>query len=195
MTARELLEAPDVLADEVWPEPEPLDGAAKLHPWPVGAILPPQLEDFGLAFADRLCIDPGPVMMTLLAASSALTSGRVWIQPDRDNPTWQEPTSLWLVIVMPIATGKTPILKAALGPVWAVEKTLREEHELALQTYKAELASWESRKRNERGPRPEPPRVSRLLAQDATREALADLLTTNPGLLAYHDELAGLFKT
>lgn len=196
MTARELLEAaPEVKPDQVLPDPEPLESVAKLKAWPVGAILPPELERFGLAFADRLCLDPGPVMLALLTATTALTNGRVWIQPDPDNSTWQEPTALWLAVVMPVSSGKTPMLKAALSPVWAIEKELREEHEQAMETYKSELAAWEAQKRSERGPKPEPPKASRLLAQDATKEALADMLTINPGLLAFHDELTGLFKT
>ena len=183
------------LTPETWPTPEPLDIAAKLKPWPAGMILPPDIEDFGLAFADRLCVDPGPVMLAMLTAITAVTNGQVWIEPDQDNPTWREPTALWLAVVMGVSTGKTPILKAALSPVWEIEKELREEHEQALAEYEAELARWEAAKRAERGPKPKPPIPKRLLANDVTREALADLLGNNPGILAYHDELTGLFKS
>ncbi len=196
MSARELLSnAPEVTHEQVWPEPEPLDTAAKLKPWPAGHLLPPELEDYALAFADRLCVDPGPVMLTMLTAVTAVTNGRLWIAPDRDNPTWLEPTALWLAVVMGVSTGKTPILKAALRPAWEIEKELREEHERAMAAHEAELAAWEAAKRSERGPKPKRPIPERLLANDVTREALADLLGNNPGILAYHDELTGLFKT
>ncbi|WP_018466599.1 YfjI family protein [Calidithermus timidus] len=187
--------APEATPEQVWPEPEPLDTAARLRPWPEGAILPPEIEDYGLAFADRLCLDPGPVMLTMLAAATAASNGRVWVEPDRDNPTWREPTALWLAVVMGVSTKKTPLLKAALAPVWAIEAELRAAHERAMAEYEAELARWEAAKRGERGPKPKPPVPERLLAQDATREALGDLLAHNPGILAYHDELSGLFKT
>lgn len=186
--------AREVKPEDALPTPEPLD-AAKLIPWPVGAILPPELEDYGLAFADRLCLDPGPVMLTMLAAVTAVTNGRVWITPDRDNPTWQEPTALWLAVVMGVSTKKTPLLKAALAPLWHLEGELRKAYGEEWAKYEDELARWESAKRGERSPKPKPPIPKRLLAQDATREALAELLAHNPGILAYHDELSGLFKT
>ncbi len=187
--------APEVTPERVWPEPEPLDSAARLKPWPEGAILPPEIEDYGLAFANRLCLDPGPVMLTMLAAATAVTNGRVWVKPDADNPTWVEPTALWLAVVMGVSTKKTPLLKTALAPLWTLEKELREDHDKAMAEYEAQLARWEASKRGERGPKPKPPVPKRLMAQDATREALADLLANNPGILSYHDELSGLFKT
>jgi len=196
MTARDLLvRAPEVEPGQVWPTPEPLDTAAKLIPWPEGRLLPPEIEDYGLAFADRLCIDPSPVLLTMLAGLTAVTNGRLWIEPDPDNPTWREPTALWLAVVMGVSTKKTPLLKAALAPLWHLEGELREAHEQEMAEYEAELARWEATKRAERGPKPNPPTPKRLLAQDATREALADLLGHNPGILAYHDELSGLFRT
>lgn len=196
MTARDLLtQAPEVEPGQVWPTPEPLDTAAKLIPWPEGRLLPPEIEDYGLAFADRLCLDPGPVMMAMLTSLTAVTNGRLWLDPDPENATWKEPTALWLAVVMGVSTKKTPLLKAALAPAWGIEAELREEHEQAMAEYEAELARWEATKRAERGPKPNPPTPKRLLAQDATREALAALLGHNPGVLAYHDELSGLFRT
>jgi hypothetical protein len=190
-----LHKAPEVTLEQVWPEPEPLDAAATLEPWPTGVLLPADMEDFGLAFAKRLCIDPAPVMLTMLVTLTAVTNGQVWIEPDRDNPTWQEPAALWLAVVMGVSTGKTSILKAALQPVWDIEGELREKHEQETVEYEAELARWEAAKRSERGPKPKSPKPRRLLAQDTTREALADLLAHNSGILAHYDELSGLFKT
>jgi hypothetical protein len=178
-----------------WPVPDDLrNGLAKLHPWPRGKLLPLALENFGLAFAERLCLDPSPVMLAFLTATTTVLNGRVFIRPDVQNPTWQEPTALWLAVVMGVATKKTPMLKAALAPCWAIEKVLRKQAEEEQEQHRTALARWEATDRKERGPKPLPPVPSRLLAQDATREALADLLVHNPGLLAYHDELAGLFK-
>ena len=179
---------------DVWPEPEPLDAGAKLQPWPEGGILPPDVEDYALALADRLCVDPAPVCMGLLVASTAATNGRLWVEPDVDNPTWREPTALWLATVMPVSAKKTPLLKAALAPIWDIEAELREQYEAELRGHEADLQRWESSKRGERGPKPRPPTPKRLLAQDATREALGNLLASNPGILAYHDELSGLFR-
>lgn len=195
MSAADLLQqAPEVQAAEVWPEPEPLDTSARLKPWPEGKLLPPALENYGLAFATRLCIDPGPALLSMLVACSAIAGGRVWIEPDRDNPTWVEPTTLWLAVVMGVSTKKTPMLKAALAPVWAIEAELREEHRRELEEYEVALAEWNSAKRGERGPKPQPPKAERLTASDTTYEALADLLTSNPGILTFRDELSGLFK-
>lgn len=196
MVARDLLTAaPEVQAAEVWPEPEPLDTAARLKPWPEGKLLPPDIEDFGLTFADRQCVDTGPVLLSMLTATTAVTNGRVWIEPDHDNPTWREPTALWLAVVMGVSTKKTPTLKAALTPAWRIEAELREDYGREMAEYEAELARWEGQKRSEREPKPKPPKQKRIAASDTTPEVLADLLTTNPGILVYRDELSGLFKT
>ena len=194
MIVRGLLQAPEVTPSEVWPEPEPLDSATRLHPWPEGKVLPPDMEDYALAFANRLCLDPAPVCMGFLVASTAVTNGRLWVEPDPDNPTWREPTALWLATVMPAGAKKTPLLKAALAPIWAIEAQLRDEYEVEKARYEADLQRWEGTKRSERGPKPKPPTPKRLLVHDATREALGELLANNPGILAYHDELAGLFR-
>ena len=199
LTTQDLVEAPEVTADDLlmlelegFPEPRPLGAPPPLRPWPVGKLLPPALEDLGLSFADRLAIDPAPVMASLLAAATAPLAGRLWIAPDAGNPTWTEPAALWVAVVMPVSAKKTPILKLALEPLWGIERGLLEEYTARKDEYDAALARWA---REKEGPRPKPPTPERLLANDLTKEALAKLLAANPGLLAYHDELSGLFQT
>ncbi|RIH90873.1 hypothetical protein Mterra_00097 [Calidithermus terrae] len=197
MSALDALKAaPEVQATEVWPEPEPLEslGEAPLREFPRGAILPPELEDYALAFADRLRVPLGVVAMAQLCAASAVVGGRAFVAPDVDNPGWRESSALWVAGVMDVSTKKTPILNAALRPLHEIEAELREDNRRALEAYEAELDAWAGQKRGERGPKPQKPPQARLLASDCTREALADLLTQNPGLLAFQDELAGLFR-
>ena len=195
----DLISAPEITEADLFgleleglPEPRPLGAPPPLRPWPVGKLLPPVLEDLGLAFADRLRIDPAPVMASLLAACTAPLAGRLWVAPDAGNPTWTEPAALWVAVVMPVSAKKTPILKLALGPLWEIERGLLEEYTARKEEHEVALARWA---REKEGPRPKPPTPERLLGNDLTKEALAKLLAANPGLLAYHDELSGLFQT
>jgi len=192
-----LLRAAEVQDHEVWPEPLPLDSLGGPTPidFPLGKILPPALEDFAAAFAERLRVPVGIVAMSQLCVASAAVGGRATIAPDRNDCTWIEPSALWVVGVMGVSSHKTPILKAALAPLHEIERELRQVHEKALREYEEELEAWQRKKAAQRGPKPAKPVQPRLLASDCTREALADLLVHNPGLLAYQDELAGLFRT
>jgi len=77
---------------------------------------------------------------------------------------------------------KSPSQEKALGPAFRKEKTLKEKWE-------KELAEWEDKDNEERGPKPQ---RERRLVNDATVESVALLHDDNPrGLLLYRDELAG----
>jgi hypothetical protein len=67
-----------------------------------------------------------------------------------------------------------------------------EQYQRELETYRDELAEWEQAKPGERGRKPEPPTLARLLVSDITLEALAAALRHCPeGVMLARDELSG----
>ena len=184
-------------AAEVWPTPEPIESLdeAPLREFPREVILPRELEQYAVALADRLRIPLGLIAMAQMAAASAVMGGKAFVAPDRDNASWVEPSNLWVVGVAEVSSKKTPVLNAVLRPLYELDKELRDEHQRELEEYEQELEEWKAAKRGERGPKPQRPAQTRLLAADTTKEALAELLAASPAILSYQDELSALFRT
>lgn len=143
--------------------------------------------------AAALGCDPamiGPV--TLAAMAAAIGNARtIELQPG-----WREPCVLWVAVVAPSGSAKSPALAKAIQP-------LERRDRANFLSYAAALAEYESTKGGERMPndRPdfppdEPPGVpvcERLVTTDATLEALVALLQSSPrGILFAADELAAM---
>jgi len=188
----DLEEAPEA----AWPEPQPLDTLeAPLPPWKRG-LLPEALEDLAQALSGQLLVEPTAPAVAMLAALSALLAHRkLVVAPEPDNPSWEEVPVLWVALIGPPGSGKSPVLREASRPLWAIERTLAEENRRAWEEHEAELAAWQAAKRGERGPKPQPPKDMRLVVSDTTPEKLAAILEANPGVLVAVDELKGLFQS
>ncbi|MCL6527348.1 MAG: DUF3987 domain-containing protein [Thermaceae bacterium] len=196
MNAAELLhQAQEVTDEQVWPTPEPLEALeTPLVPWPRGLILPPALDTYAAAFSDRLCVGTGVVAMGMLTVAAGIAGRGYRIRPDPDNVTWEEPLALWVAGVGNVSTKKSPILKAVAAPAWTLEKVLAQRSEATQSEYDSKLEAWENAAGN-RGPKPKRPAPSRLVVSNSTWEKMASIMTNNPGLLALHDELKGLFAS
>ncbi len=104
---------------------------------------------------------------------------------------------------------KSPVIQAITRPLEQIQKEFREQHELALQDFEQsnveyELASgaWKEQfkasiKKGTTGParpsnKPERPRQTRVIMNDATFEAMHQTMSENPaGILVIRDELTG----
>lgn len=179
--------------EENWPDPIPLESLqTPLPPWQLG-ILPPALDDLAAALGRQLRIDPTAPAMAMMAALSAILAYRkVVVQPEPSNFTWEEIVPLWVALIGPPGSGKTPVLREATRPLWAVEFSLDEENRRAQEEYEQELADWLAAKRDERGAKPKPPEPKRLIVSDHTAEKLGMILAANPAVLCAVDELRGL---
>lgn len=186
-----------LLGDEPleWARPRPLeDLEAHLPPWKLN-VAPKELEELAVALAQRLLIDPTAFILPSLTVFSAVLGHRgVLILPEKDNPSWEETPVLWVALIGPPGSGKTPVLREATKPLWAIEGSLAEENRRAMERYEEEFLNWKSTPKKEvRSPRPQPPTLRRLIVSDITPEKLAVLLEHNPALLVEVDELKGLF--
>lgn len=167
------------------------------RPFPVGA-LPEPLGRFVSESAEAIGCDECMVALPLLAGLAGAVGNSRCMEP---KPGWREPAILWLAVLCESGTGKSPAFREALAPIRRREQLLRTEHQAAVEAHreaeddhKQALAKWKASRKLAEPPREpgEPPRPARLLVNDPTVEALAELLQHNPrGLLLGRDELAG----
>lgn len=172
-------------------------------PFPTEA-LPKAAADLVRAGADSLQVDPGMLAPLALAAMAAAIGNS---RTAELHKSWREPAILWVTVVAPSGTGKSPALELVTRPAERRDaEALREhseatkEHAAAVIMHEKALRSWErgSAKGNltDTPPTaPEPPVCERYVSNDVTIEALAAMLAASPrGLLLACDELAAWFN-
>ena len=171
--------------------------ASGWRPFPTH-VLPPVLADFIREGARAVqCDETYFALPVLTAAAAALgDSARLKLKAK-----WHEPAIVWTAIVGESGTAKSPALKAALGPLHAIQRECFSDYAHARELHKQSLREYESRKQERPKkeqhlePVPEEPKCRRILTDDATTEALAGLLADNPrGLVVCKDELDAWFK-
>ena len=96
----------------------------------------------------------------------------------------------WFVIVAPSGTGKSEPLAVAYKPIHDHENREFERHKESIKEWKKQC--FRAKINNE--PQPEKPKQSRITCSDTTPEALFELLSENPALTIYRDELVGHFQ-
>jgi hypothetical protein len=131
---------------------------------------------------------------TLAMLSAGIGASRVV----RLKRTWSESAALFLVVVAPPGSKKTPAQRIATEPVWVKQTELMRKYRMEREAYEADCRRWEADRRKARQdehPEPEPPHeptIGRTVVEDATVEALHSILEENPrGLLDLEDELSG----
>ncbi len=181
---------------EAWPEPQDLAALeAPLPPWKRG-LLPPALEDLAGALGGQLLVEPtAPAVAMLAAVSAVLGYRKVVVAPEPDNPSWEEVPVLWVALIGPPGSGKTPIIRGATRPLWSIEHELAEANRRDWEVYEVDLEQWQAAKRGERGEKPKPPTPRRLVVSDITPEKLGVILEANPAVLVHVDELKGLIQS
>jgi hypothetical protein len=164
------------------------------QPFPV-QVLPEPLQSFVAQAAEALGCDPTFVALPALAVCAALVGNTRSIRLKKD---WTEPAILWTAIVGDSGTLKSPAIKQALGPVFRLQKRMRDEYESAHEQYLSDKEIYDRKKKDRvkkgepPGDPPERPVCGRVVTSDVTIERLAGLLEDNPrGLLVWRDELSG----
>jgi hypothetical protein len=150
------------------------------------------------------------VAVGILGVVASLVGAKRRVQPYVTTPTWQEPCVLWVAPVGDPSSNKSPAIDAATGPLRGMEAELAEQHKTRLigwqttnERAKAERAEWQAQIKTATkegiatppmpvaAQEPEEPQRPRLVVQDATPEALGEILAGNPnGTLHLRDELA-----
>ena len=102
-----------------WPDPVPLSAAPEVPPFPVWA-LPGWLADYAARLADVSQTPPDLAGCLALAVLSVAAAGRSGCRP----PHGQNPTCLYVVVVLPPGNRKSEVFRAMTAPLRAAEKTL-----------------------------------------------------------------------
>jgi hypothetical protein len=108
------------------------------------------------------------------------------------KPGWNEGARVYGGILGRPGLAKSAAAEKVAAPLFEVQKQLKEEYDDAVKKHKQAVADWEARAPANRGPKPEPPVLKRVIVSDTTVEALCVILAQNPrGVLLYRDELVG----
>ncbi|TCQ81204.1 uncharacterized protein DUF3987 [Ochrobactrum sp. BH3] len=175
---------------ESWPEPIDLFGnelPTRLSEPPAGS-LPPILERWARSEARRKGVPLSFAAASALATVAAAIGSSLNIQARSKDNTWALPASLWICLVAPPGSAKSPMISSAIAPLRKLDTEWRKID-------CARHADWSERKRNKAtanicGPEP---RMRRTLVDDTTIEQLIRIQADNPrGVLRVPDELSAL---
>lgn len=207
---------PPVVHPRDWEPPSPL-GAVDLRAGPVFPAhrLPPWLNDYVCEVARSLQTPVDLPALLVLSVLAAAAGGRASVEI---TPGWVEPLNLYTAVAMPPGARKTPVFQRVTRPLEdaereAIEKAKPEiddarlQHNIAKgQADKAEAdairASDSAREEAENYAKAmralanaaEVPVLPRLMADDATPEALASLLAAQGGRLAMFSDEGEVFN-
>lgn len=173
-----------------------------LHPdW-----LPEPIRAYVWDQATLLGCDPGSVALGCLVAAATCIDDKIKLQPKHHDYGWQESARIWGAVVAEPSSKKTPALKRGIAHLnkidvqWQIEnegkmKKHAKEMRLYVKREKAHVAAEASgRTVGTLDEAPEPPPIKRLVVNDSTVEALAQILKDNPrGVMVFRDELSGWF--
>ena len=162
---------------DAWPDLDNFD-EPEVMPFPVN-VLPIDLREFVYQISQSMTcpIDFVGVPM-LIVAGAAIGNSRAI----RLKPSWLERPILYGGCIGHPGTAKSPPLSATVAPLCEIQERFSAE-------WYVEMEEWKAIPKNERPDRPE---MERVLCNDATVEALARVLASNPrGVLLYRDELVG----
>lgn len=195
--------------------PRPLPLGAALLPVPPfdTAWLPAPFQAWIRDIAERMQCPPEFPAVAAMAALSSVAGRRFCIQPKTQDQGYTEFPHLWAMLIGSPSLMKSPAMQAAMRPLRDLERVACKEYdcrELERQAaeigarFKRNALECEARKAAKNGEafdysqligpaEGEPTPLRRFIVNDASIEALGEVLRDNPtGTLLYQDELAGL---
>jgi Protein of unknown function (DUF3987)/Primase C terminal 2 (PriCT-2) len=166
---------------------DPVDLWAKFDPpsLPRG-LLPDIIERFAFDQGVDTGADMAGIAVAALAVCAAAIPDKVKLQVKRNHAGWLESARLWVALVGPPSTMKTPSMAAAVRPLRKIDAAMARKY--------AENRAIYDKLDKEAKAQTNPPRQVRLMMQDTTIEAAQEILKDSPdGLLCFQDEMTGFF--
>lgn len=160
-----------------------------VRPYPL-ACIPAALSAYAEEQSRSTGFDVGGIAFILIAGLAALidTRGRI-----KASSTWGEPPMMFSCLTDDSGSGKSYMLNAGTRPLRRIADELVRMSAQDKAKWIEQYNEWESKSKNGRGPRPEKPSWLQLVINDATVEAIADVMQTNKrGGVVQVDELTGL---
>lgn len=141
-------------------------------------------------------IEPQAFAFAALAVCSGATDHRFALQMHVNSDDWKESPRIWFLLIASASYSKTPTLNKALSPLKKIENEQAKKNQDLRQKYNEIKSAWERDKTNDKGPMPLPSLYKRAMCDDATIEALSEILKDNPqGILIEKDEMSGFFAS
>jgi hypothetical protein len=190
-------ETREMLTTDEFPSPW-VRSVDKGDPFPT-EVFPGPCRDLIESTATALPCPPDFVGVPMLAVLGTAIGGNTRIVEVK--PGWREGARLWVAVVAPPGSKKSPALARAVAPLHEILRLLmrdyeekKRDYEEEMLTYEKELSAWRKDKSPGRAmpKKPEEPVARQPVATDSTVEALGDILSRNPrGILFERDELTG----
>jgi hypothetical protein len=169
------------------PHADPVDIWAKFDaPTLPRGILPDVIERFAFNQGSDMGSDMAGIAVSALAVCAAAIPDKIKLQVKRHNSGWLESARLWVALVGPPSSMKSPIMAAAVRPLRRIDSEMARQYADARARY--DKLSKEEKSQTQ------PPKQTRLLLQDTTIEAAQEVLKDSvDGVLCYQDEMSGWF--
>lgn len=199
--------------EDDWPKLEPIQSELP----PVVAfsedLLPDSFRSLVRDVSDRMQATMDYLAVIMVLSLAGAVNRRAVIQPKKNDTSWVVVPNLWGGIVAQPGFMKSPVIRAVTRPLNQIQAVWQQEHEGALEDYATEKeehglrhAVWKDQykantKKGKAAPdrpegEPEEPKLRRLIVNDATCEALHQIMSENPGgVLIIRDELTGWWST
>jgi hypothetical protein len=190
----------------VWPEPKALPSTLKTVAPFDPHLLPAAFRPWVLDIAELMQCPADYIAVSAIIAAGAVVGRRVGIRP-QEHTDWVEVPNLWGCCVGPPGVMKSPAMSAALKPIRELEVRAARENDRKAAAYAVEVEDYKAARSGAKaalrkgesapnvGPAPEQPDLKRYVVNDATYEALGEIMASNTnGVMAYRDELISMLK-
>ncbi len=163
--------------------------------------IPDALWPFVVDTAERMGVDKTSGALGGLTSLASVISDDWFIQPKMLDSTWLINARLWGLIIGDPSILKSPVIALVTRPIEWLDRQAREMHQVAMQTYRTDMAAWKKAD-DQSVPPPTYPRLARYLVEGATMEALSEVLRDDPDgkqyapakkVLCRQDEMSELF--
>ncbi len=139
--------------------------------------IPAPLWAFVADTAERMGVDPSGVALGAIVCAASVIDEQWRLQPRRHDYSYTEGARLWGGILGGPSTIKTPQISACSRPIDKLEIRARKQHAEEMQAYETALAEHKrALKAKEPTEEPKRPKLKRYMAEDATVEALSEVL-------------------
>jgi hypothetical protein len=163
-------------------------------PYPVH-LLPDAVRAHCEAVAHAQCLDVSvPAALSLVAMASAIGGARSYWDAQQ---CWEEPSVIWVVMVMPSGKRKTPVMKSIFAPHRRRQTAAKRDYDAKMRDFEAALDAWDMERKQKKGegrPRPVQPKLQHIWTSDATVEGAGRILAESPrGIVVIVDEASSFF--
>jgi hypothetical protein len=151
-------------------------------------VLPPPVRAYVADAAASLNAAAEMVAVPLLGFAGSTVGNRLHLILKN---SYREYPTLYLAIIAPPGSAKTPALNLAQWPLDAQQTEAEQRYHEQKARFDEELETWRQAKDTDRGPKPVKPRLRDYFSSNLTLEALVDMLDRAPGVAIIRDEILG----